>query len=414
MKDYNNKEFVNKRYNLKAKNKKEKDEEFFDKKVNSLDRKKDLIKNNYTKFQFNDEDKSDIYQFEMKFKRKENVKENSKKEVSSHQKENDTIKKQLEKIRIKEYLQEQDKNDLEFKENPNEPLVENKELVEMICIGLGDGTIPCSKSEYKITLNESQEPQYIKYVYDLMKKTLKKRPRIFEPKEADAIKLSVHRKKIIEALIKKGHKSGDKKENQIKVPNWIKKNKEFHLVAIRRLVDTDGSIHIHKHNKTLHISFNNASFPLLEDFKFLCKANGIETVKISPVKGKNTFTTGLEAKGNVSKFLYMVKPKKWEYRVETFGLVLKSISDPKKRVKIEKELQRIYKDKRVNYSFKYRDDLEKLCIKYGYDVGSESLIKEIEKMLTYDDNYTGLSKERKKKMNFYGEKIIKDLRQKWK
>ncbi|MGB5910875.1 MAG: hypothetical protein WBH31_06755 [Promethearchaeia archaeon] len=108
-----------------------------------------------------------------------------------------------------------------------------------------------------------------------------------------------------------------------------------------------------------------------------------------------------------------MKPKKWEYRAKTFGLVLKSISDPEKRVKIEKELHKFYPDKRVNYSFDYRDLLKKLCIKHGYDVSNESLIKEIEKMLTYSDDYTGLTQERKKELNFYAKNIIEDLKQRW-
>lgn len=111
--------------------------------------------------------------------------------------------------------------------------------------------------------------------------------------------------------------------------------------------------------------------------------------------------------------MYKVKPKKWEYRAKTFGLVLKSISDPEKRVKIEKKLHELYPDKRVNYSYEYRDLLKNLCIKHGYDVSNESLIKEIEKMLTYSDDYTGLTKERKKQLNFYGRKIIEDLKQRW-
>ena len=284
----------------------------------------------------------------------------------------------------------------------------------MVCIGLGDGSIPHTKIEYKITLNKSQEPQYAIYVYELMKKTLNKRPTIYEPKKADAIKLKIHRKNIIEALIDKGHEAGDKKKNQVEVSQWIKGKEEFQKGGLRGLVDTDGCIHIYKHNKTLHISFNNASFPLVEDFKKLCENNGIKTVKISHVKGKDTYTTGLESKGDVSKFIYKVKPKKWEYRAKTFGLILKSISDPEKRVEIEKELYKSYTDKRVNFSFEYRDLLKKLCINHGYDVSSDSLIKEIEKMLTYDNNYTGLSKELKKELNFYGKKIIEDLKRKWK
>jgi hypothetical protein len=178
------------------------------------------------------------------------------------------------------------------------------------------------------------------------------------------------------------------------------------------LVDTDGSIHIHKHNKTLHISFNNASFPLIRDFKDMCNTFDIEPVKISPVKGKNTYTTGMESKKEVAKFLDVVKPKKWEYRAKTFGLVLISISDPQKRKKIEKILQKSYPDKRIHHSKDYVDSLENLCAKHGLDVSNESIIKEIEKMLTYSDNYTGYTKAKKLKLNFHAKNVINDLKKK--
>ena len=221
-------------------------------------------------------------------------------------------------------------------------------------------------------------------------------------------------KKIVNSLIDKGLKSGDKKETQVSIPLWIKENRIYLKRCLRGLVDTDGSIHIHKHNKTLHISFNNASYPLVKGFKDMCKTLGIQSVKISPVKGKNTYTTGFEAKKDVTKFLAKVKPKKWEYRAATFGLVLKSISDPEKLVKIENELSKFYKDKRINYSLEYKYLLKELCIKHGYNVSNESLIKEIEKMLIYSDDYTGLTQNRKNVLNNYARKIIDDLKKRWK
>ena len=435
MGEYNNEEFNEEQDDMETRlyEKDESDEEVLENKFEPYDEEQQVVKGFFDTYVPKDEQECNIEQFETEFIPKDEkvLKKLSSKEVDKEKEayskekvhnlkdkklkldENDSLENQLKNLSLKEYIQEQDKKDLEFKENPNGKLKESEELAEMVCIGLGDGTIPHNKQEYTITLNKSQEPQYAIYVYELMKKTLNKRPRIIEPKKADAIRLSIGRKKIIEGLIDKGHTPGDKKKNQVEVPQWIIGKGEFQKHGLGGLVDTDGSIHIHKHNKTLHISFNNASYPLVEDFKNMCEANDINTVKISPVKGKSTYTTGMESKGEVSKFIDKVKPKKWEHRAKTFGLVLKSISDPKKRVKIEKELHETYTDKRVNYSFEYRDLLKKLCIKHGYDVSNESLIKEIEKMLTYSDNYTGITKEKKKKLNFYAKNIIDDLKKKW-
>ena len=288
------------------------------------------------------------------------------------------------------------------------------DLAEMITIALGDGSIPKDESHFRIILNRTEEKQYRKYVLELMQKLFKKTPGIYKPKDANAVKMTISRKEIVRALISKGLKPGDKKENQVDVPQWIKKKKEFQTRGLRGLVDTDGSIHIHKHNKTLHISFNNASFPLVNDFKKMCKTLNIETVKISPVKGKNTYTTGMESKKEVAKFIYKVRPKKWEYRAMTFGMVLKSISDPDKRIKIEKELQNSYPDRRIHHTKDYKDKLKNLCVKYSYDVSNESIIKEIEKMFTYNDKYPRYTKEEKIKLNFYANNIIKELKNKFK
>jgi len=206
-----------------------------------LDEDLDFDKDLGDTFESGDELRSNDEQFEVKFTpkdekdaKKASIQENTKKkEVNLKEKvhslkdkriksdENDRFENQLKNLSLKEYIQEHDKKDLEFKENPSGKLKESKALAEKICIGLGDGCIPHYGRRFRVTLNRSQESQYALYVYELMKKTLNKRPGIYEPKDADAIKFTISRKKIIEGL-----------------------------------VDTDGSIHIHKHNKTLHISFN--------------------------------------------------------------------------------------------------------------------------------------------------------------
>ena len=83
-------------------------------------------------------------------------------------------------------------------------------------------------------------------------------------------------------------------------------------------------------------------------------------------------------------------------------------------MKIEEELIKKYPDKKVHYSYEYKQDLKYLCIKYGYDVSNESLIEEIEIALTYKDSYTGLTQERKNQLNIYAKKIIDDLKKRWK
>ncbi|MGB5910874.1 MAG: LAGLIDADG family homing endonuclease [Promethearchaeia archaeon] len=198
------------------------------------------------------------------------------------------LKPDIDKVEEKSYVKNKPKNIVKLRNS--------SELAEMVCIGLGDGNIPKNESHFRVTLNKTEEMQYTKYIKSLMQKLFHKMPSIYKPKKANAVKLTISSKKTVEKLIDKGLKSGDKKVNQVNVPKWIRENKKYQKDGLRGLVDTDGSIHVHKHNKTLHISFNNASYPLVEDFKNMCEINDIKTVKISPVKGKNTYTTGMESK----------------------------------------------------------------------------------------------------------------------
>ena len=317
-------------------------------------------------------------------------------------------------VSLKEIIKEREKEDIEFKEDLGWELKESEELAEMVGIGLGDGSVPHDKTRFRVTLNRSQEPQYAMFVYNLMKKTLNRIPSIYEPKDADAIKFTMGRKKMVEKLIDKGLKPGDKKVNQVDVPQWINVKRKYQKGVLRGLVGTDGSIHIHKSQKKIRISFKNASQPLVKDFKDLCEVFAIKTGKIYPVKGKNTYQVAIETKHNVGKFIDNIQPRKWENKAETLGLVLKSISDPERRVKIEEELIKKYPDKKVHYSYEYKQDLKYLCKKYGYDVSNEPLIKEIEIALTYKDSYTGLTQERKNQLNIYAKKIIDDLKKRWK
>ena len=293
-------------------------------------------------------------------------------------------------------------------------LKESPDLAEMVSIILGDGSIPKNETRFRITLNKTEETQYRKFVYDLMQKLFQKKPTIYKPKDANAVKMSINSKKIVKNLVSKGLKPGDKKENQVDVPQWIKRESDHRKASLRGLVDTDGSIHIHKHNKHIRITFKNASFPLVNDYKEMCDSFNIPTQKIFHDRKKDLFDTQIEAKKDVVNFLETIKPRKWEYRAETLGLVLQSISDPKKREKIEKELIKSYPDKKVHYSDEYYNLLKQLCKKNGYDISEKAIFNSLEKALTYSDNWLRLKKEQREMLNDKAKNLLSDLKVKLK
>ena len=295
-------------------------------------------------------------------------------------------------------------------EKNNLILKESTDLAEMTGIILGDGCIPKDKCRIRVTLNRTEEKQYRKFVYDLMQKLFRKNPTIYKPKDANAVKMSINSKEIVRALINTGLKSGNKKDNQVDVPQWIKREAENRRSSLRGLVDTDGSIHIHKHNKKIRISFKNASHPLVNDYMDMCETFNIQTQKIYHDKKKDLFEAQIETKKDVVNFIKTVQPRKWEYRAKTLGLVLKSINNPEKREMIDKELIKSYPDKKVHYSDKYYDLLKQLCIKFRYDVSDEALFSELEKALTYSENWTRLKKDQRELLNEKAKNLISDLK----
>lgn len=129
------------------------------------------------------------------------------------------LKLDNEKIEEKSYAKDKPKNFVKLRNS--------SELAEMVCIGLGDGSIPKNESRFRVTLNETEEIQYTKHVKSLMQKLFNKTLSIYKPKKANAVKLTISNKTTVKKLIDKGLKSGDKKVNQVCVPKWVKDKKNI-------------------------------------------------------------------------------------------------------------------------------------------------------------------------------------------
>ena len=68
------------------------------------------------------------------------------------------------------------------------------------------------------------------------------------------IQAKIYSKKIFESLIECGLLHGNKVKNQVKIPIWIFKKKEFLLRAVQGLFDTDGCVY-NKYGKYAQIEF---------------------------------------------------------------------------------------------------------------------------------------------------------------
>lgn len=144
-------------------------------------------------------------------------------------------------------------------------------LAELFGIIMGDGGI--TSYQVVITLNKTDDKEYIKYVVELIKKLF-----LIEPSQRvrDAVvMISISRKQLVNFLIEFGLKEGSKIRQQIDIPAWIKNNNNFAKTCIRGLVDTDGSVYTHKYKvKGKNYSYKKLCFvsrskPLISSVKLI-------------------------------------------------------------------------------------------------------------------------------------------------
>ncbi|MFH1237012.1 MAG: LAGLIDADG family homing endonuclease [Candidatus Aenigmatarchaeota archaeon] len=158
------------------------------------------------------------------------------------------------------------------------------ELAEIIGIILGDGNLYWNgeKGVYalKIAGDLKTERDYLlNFVKPLVDDIFKINSKIEMRK--NEIFITVYSKEIIKILESFGLKNGNKKVNNVGIPEWIKTDTNFLKSCIRGLIDTDGSIFrmSRRDRKLLRISFKNKSKNLLFDAR-----SGLISLGFSPSK----------------------------------------------------------------------------------------------------------------------------------
>ncbi len=221
-------------------------------------------------------------------------------------------------------------------------LEKSESLAEMLGIILGDGRLrwdPTGRHyQLDVILNWVEEKDYVLYVNDLMMRLFQYKPKLSRQINEDGsigkgIYLTIYSKKLVYELISLGLIPGNKVENQIKVPKWIKECKSYMIACLKGLFDTDGSIFPVIKEGAIKMNFKNGSLSLVEDFKEMTELFEIKTSKISSyseITEKTnefsiTFILQIQARNQVKKFLDIINPMKWEYRKE---YLLKIITNP--------------------------------------------------------------------------------------
>jgi len=115
----------------------------------------------------------------------------------------------------------------------------NTDLAEFVGIMIGDGGI--SKSQVIVSLNHETEKLYSIFVKRLFKKLFEVKPSIYR-KDKSTIDITVSRRELVRFCESIGLKIGNKLKQNLDIPEWIRRNKNFEISCIKGLVDTDGCV----------------------------------------------------------------------------------------------------------------------------------------------------------------------------
>lgn len=145
---------------------------------------------------------------------------------------------------------------------------ESAKLAEFVGIMLGDGGI--SNRQLTITLHSVDDIEYGKYVSELIKSLFNVPVRIRHKVVSEANDYVVSRIGLVEFCVDKlGLIQGHKIRGSADIPKWIKSSEAFSIACLRGLIDTDGSVFLHKYLSKGRIyqykklNFSNRSLPLL-------------------------------------------------------------------------------------------------------------------------------------------------------
>ena len=178
------------------------------------------------------------------------------------------------------------------------------DLAEFVGIVLGDGGL--TRGQLVITLNCVDDLEYSNFVADLLFKLFGFLPSRKIRKNSKVILIRASRVDLTRFCQKIGLKLGNKIKQQVDIPDWIKNNPDFKRFCLRGLVDTDGSLIIHKYKSKgksyvyKKIGFTSRSSPLLKSVS--------KTLNELNIKHRfgNNFDIRIEAKNDVEKYFNLV------------------------------------------------------------------------------------------------------------
>lgn len=191
----------------------------------------------------------------------------------------------------------------------HEPKDHSIELAEFVGILLGDGHI--DHSQWSITLNSVKDAEYANFVQRLVQKLFLFNPTTRRRTNKKAIVVYGGGKRSINYFLKIGLHIGNKVKQQVGVPTWIERNRNYRVACLRGLMDTDGGIFLHTYHvnaktyKYIKLCFANRSIPLI-NFVY----HTLFMLQLQPKLRMETDTkrVWIYNEKNVEKYVQIVKP----------------------------------------------------------------------------------------------------------
>jgi len=144
----------------------------------------------------------------------------------------------------------------------------SRHLSELFGIILGDGGLS-GNHQLTISFNRETDKEYSLYLKNILRKLFLVDCNIHFRKNNLGADIVVSSSNLINFLLKHGLVVGNKVRNQVDIPGWINRKKDYQKACLRGLIDTDGSFYHHKYYcngkkyNYLKLCFASRSKPLL-------------------------------------------------------------------------------------------------------------------------------------------------------
>lgn len=118
-------------------------------------------------------------------------------------------------------------------------------LAEFVGIMIGGGSI--TNSQIQISISSIVDKDYAYHIKKIIEDLFKTSPSIINLKNANALKIIVSRKDLVDYCQAIGLKKGHKVKNDVNIPKWIFNKIGYQKACLKGIMDTDGCIFNENH-----------------------------------------------------------------------------------------------------------------------------------------------------------------------